>query len=112
MPLYMARFSYTPEAWAGLVRNPENREEVVGRVLEDAGAKLHQIWFSFGADDGFALIEAPSNKTAAGISIAVASSGSFRTFETSVLMTQAEMLEALETAGEIAYAAPGAQVHA
>jgi hypothetical protein len=25
MPLYMAQFAYTPEAWATLVDNPEDR---------------------------------------------------------------------------------------
>ena len=112
MPLYMARFGYTPEAWAALVRSPENREQAVGRILEEAGCKLHNLWYSFGPEDGFALIEAPDNITAAGISIAVSSSGAFRSFDTSVLMTQAQLLDALEKAGDVAYAAPGTAVHA
>lgn len=112
MPLYMAEFGYAPEAWAALVKNPENREETVRQILEDAGCKLKNLWYAFGATDGFALIEAPDNVTAAGVSIVVGSSGAFRRFETHVLMTQAEMLDALEKAGEIAYAAPGAAVHA
>lgn len=112
MPLYMVEFGYTPEAWAGLVKSPENREETVRRILEDAGCKLHAIWYSFGDNDGFALIEAPDNKTAGALAITITSSGAFRKFETHVLMTQAEILDALETAGEIAYTAPGAAVHA
>jgi hypothetical protein len=43
MPLFMIEFGYTPEIWAGLVKSPENREETVGRILEDAGATLHNI---------------------------------------------------------------------
>jgi uncharacterized protein with GYD domain len=112
MPLYMIEFGYTSETWAGLVKSPENREETVARILEDAGAKLHSLWFSFGENDGFALMEAPDNVTAGGLSIAIASSGAFRKFETHVLMTQAELLEALEKAGEVTYAAPGAAVPA
>jgi len=112
MPLYMIEFGYTPETWAGLVKSPENREEVVARILEDAGAKLHNIWFSFGDNDGFALFEAPDTITAGSLAIAITSSGAFRKFETHVLMTQAELLDALEKAGDIAYAAPGAAVHA
>ena len=61
---------------------------------------------------GFALIEAPDNITAGGLAIAITSSGSFRKFETHVLMTQRELLEALDKAGEVSYAAPGAAVHA
>ena len=112
MPLFMIEFGYTPEAWAGLVKSPENREEIVGRILEDAGATLHNIWFSFGGNDGFALFEAPDNVTAGGLAIAITASGAFRKFETHVLMTQAELLDALEKAGDVAYAAPGAAVHA
>ena len=35
MPLYMSSFGYKSEVWAGLIRSPENREEAVGRVLEE-----------------------------------------------------------------------------
>jgi uncharacterized protein with GYD domain len=112
MPLFMCEFGYTPETWAGLVRSPENREEAVRGVLEDAGCKLHSLWYAFGENDGFAVIEAPDNITAGGIAIAIASSGAFRKFETHALMTQGEALDALEKAREFAYAAPGAAVHA
>ncbi len=112
MPLYLAEFGYSPDAWAKLVKSPENREETVRRILEDAGCQLHSLWYTFGEGDGFALIEAPDNTTAAAVAIVVASSGAFRKFETHVLMTQDEVLDALEKASEIAYAAPGAAVHA
>ena len=112
MPLYMSRFGYQPETWAALVKQPENRKEAVARMLEDAGCKLHDIWYGFGEQDGFALIEAPDNATAAGLAIAITSSGAFRTFETTVVMTQPELLEALEKAAEVAYTAPAAAVHA
>jgi uncharacterized protein with GYD domain len=112
MPLYMIEFGYTPEVWAGLVKSPENRAETVGRILEEAGAKLHNLWYSFGENDGFALIEAPDNVTAGGLAIAITSSGAFRKFETHVLMTQDELLDALGKAGDVEYAAPGAAVHA
>lgn len=46
------------------------------------------------------------------LSIAITSSGAFRKFETHVLMTQGELLEALEKTGEVAYTAPAAGVHA
>jgi uncharacterized protein with GYD domain len=112
MPLFMCRFGYEPEVWAGLMRSPENREDAVRKMIEPAGCKLHNIWYSFGDEDGFALIEAPDNTTAAGVAIAITSSGGFRKFETSVLMTQQELLKALDKAGDVEYAAPGAAVHA
>ena len=67
MPLFMASFGYKREGWAGLIRAPENREEVVGRILDEAGCKLRGLWYAFGEGDGFALIEAPDTTAAAGI---------------------------------------------
>ena len=109
MALYMARFGYTPETWAKLVKNPENREEKVRQMLEESGATLEHLWYAFGEDDGFALISAPDNITAAAISVAITSTGAFSSFTTSVLLTQEETIEALEKAASIAYTAPGAR---
>jgi len=112
MPMFMSRFAYTPEVWARLVKSPENREEAVAGILEQHGCKLHHLWYAFGEQDGFAVIESPDNSTAAGVVIAITSSGAFTKFETSVLMTQDELLEALRSAGSVAYVAPGEAVHA
>jgi uncharacterized protein with GYD domain len=112
MPLYMSTFGYKPEVWAELINSPENRTETVRRILENAGCELQGLWYVFGEGDGFALIEAPDNVTGASISIAISASGAFRKFETTVLMTQDELLKALEKAQDVAYVAPGAAVHA
>ena len=111
MPLYMSTFDYEPAVWADLINNPENRTETVSRILEDAGCKLKGLWYAFGKSDGFALIEAPDYVTSASIAIAINASGAFRTFETTVLMTQDELLKALKKAQDVAYVAPGTGVH-
>lgn len=65
MPLYLTRFSYTPEAWANLIKQPEDRREAIRPLLEATGGKLHGLWFAFGDHDGYVLTEAPDNTTAA-----------------------------------------------
>jgi uncharacterized protein with GYD domain len=112
MSLYMSTFEYKPEVWSELISNPENRTETVSRLLENAGCKLKGLWYAFGQCDGFALIEAPNNVTGASLMIAMSASGAFRKFETTVLMTQNELLEALEKAQDVEYVAPGTAVHA
>jgi uncharacterized protein with GYD domain len=106
--LYLARFGYTPEAWAALIEEPQNREEAVRPIFEKAGCVLHGLWYAFGEDDGFVLYDAPSAATAAAISLAVASSKAFRSFETTPLMSVDEMIEALHMAGTLGYRAPTA----
>src|SRR6266545_3423219 len=86
MPLYLIRFSYTPEAWAKLVKEPEDRRETIGALLEAAGGKLHGLWYAFGDHDGYVLGEAPDNTSAASALLAVAGSGAFRSLSTTVLL--------------------------
>lgn len=106
MPLFMFTFGYTQEVWARLIRHPEKREEALGQILAEAGCKLHGLWYAFGDADGFVLVEAPDNKTAAGVALAIGSSGAFRKLETTAVMTQEELVEALQVAAGVYYVQP------
>ena len=48
MPLYMTQFAYTPEAWATLSDNPEDRSVAVRDLLETQGGRLIGWYLSFG----------------------------------------------------------------
>jgi hypothetical protein len=48
MPLYLSRFSYTPETWARLIGNPEDRRKAAQSYIESVGGKLHGFWYAFG----------------------------------------------------------------
>jgi uncharacterized protein with GYD domain len=52
MPLYLSRFSYTPETWTRLIRNPEDRRKAAQAYIESVGGKLHGFWYAFGTHDG------------------------------------------------------------
>ena len=65
----LMRFSYTPEAWARLIKKPEDRREVARAIVEKIGGKLHGFWYGFGDYDGYVLIEAPNNVSAAALSV-------------------------------------------
>jgi uncharacterized protein with GYD domain len=41
LPLYLTRFSYTPETWEKLIKNPEDRREAAKQYIESVGGKLH-----------------------------------------------------------------------
>jgi uncharacterized protein with GYD domain len=107
MPLYLSKVSYTPEAWASLIKKPEDRRETIGPLVEAMGGKLHGFWYAFGDHDSYVLAEAPDNTTAASLLVTVAGSGAFRSVSTTVLLTVDETLEALRRAQSIAYRPPG-----
>ena len=107
MPLFLMRFSYTPEAWARLIKKPEDRRVVAQAIVEKVGGKLHGFWYSFGDYDGYVLIEAPDNASAGAFSVSIVSGGSIRAAETTVLLTVEEMIEMLNKAQDMPYRPPG-----
>jgi uncharacterized protein with GYD domain len=108
MPLYLTRFSYTPETWARLIENPEDRREAARSYIESVGGKLHGFWYAFGKHDGFNLWEAPDNVSMAAVALAISSGGALSSFETTPLLTVEETMDALSKVPEVQYRAPGA----
>ena len=108
MPLYLSKFSYTPETWARLIGNPEDRRKAAQSSIESVGGKLHGFWYAFGTHDGYCLLEAPDNVSMAAVALAISSGGAFSSLETTVLLTVDETMEAMRKAGQIGYRAPGA----
>jgi uncharacterized protein with GYD domain len=107
MPMYLTRFSYTPETWAKLIQNPEDRREAARQYIESVGGKLHGFWYGFGEHDGYNLWEAPDNVSMAGAVLAIGAGGALSSFETTVLMTVEETLAALQKASDVKYRRPG-----
>jgi uncharacterized protein with GYD domain len=107
MPMYLTRFSYTPETWARLISNPEDRRAAAKAYIESVGGKLHGFWYAFGEHDGYNLWEAPDNVSMAAVAVAIGAGGALTSFETTVLLTVEDTLAALEKAGSVKYKAPG-----
>lgn len=108
MATYLTRFSYNPETWGRLTKNPENRSEAARKYIESVGGKLHGFWYAFGSYDGYTLWEAPDNVSMAAVAIAISGGTALSKYETIPLLTIEETLEALERAQKIAYKKPGA----
>jgi len=105
---YLTRFSYTPETWARLMKNPEDRREAARKYIESVGGKLHGFWYAFGEHDGYNLWEAPDNVSMAAVAIAIGSGGALSKIETTPLLTIEETLDALRRARAVGYRSPGA----
>ncbi len=107
MPMYLTRFSYTPETWKRLIANPEDRRTAATAYIESVGGRLHGFWYAYGSHDGVTLWEAPDNVSMAAVVLAIGSGGAVTSLETTVLMTVDETIEALRRAQQVQYRAPG-----
>jgi uncharacterized protein with GYD domain len=108
MALYLTRFSYTPETWARLVANPEDRREAARAYIESVGGTLRGFWYAFGEYDGYTLWEAPDSVSMAAVAIAIGGGGALSKIVTTQLLTVEETLEALRRVPSIGYRKPGA----
>ncbi len=107
MPMYLTRFSYTPETWAMMIAQPEDRRRAATAYIESVGGKLHGFWYGFGSHDGYTLWEAPDHVSIAAVALAITAGGAMSSFETTVLLSVEETLEALRKAQAVGYRAPG-----
>ena len=107
MPLYLTKFSYTPETWARLIGNPEDRRKAAETYIQSVGGKLHGFWYAFGEHDGYTLWKAPDNVSMAAVALAIGSGGAVSSIQTTVLLTVEETIDALHKAGQVNYRAPG-----
>jgi len=107
MPLYLSKFSYTPETWARLVENPEDRRTAAKQYIEAVGGSLHGFWYAFGAHDGYTLWEAPDDVSMATVAVALSAGGAISSLETTVLMSVEDAMQAMRGAGEVRYRPPG-----
>ncbi|HXN51113.1 MAG TPA: GYD domain-containing protein [Candidatus Acidoferrum sp.] len=103
MPNYLHQVSYTPEAWARLISNPQDRIEAVRAPIEKLGGRINTAFFAFGEYDLVIITEMPDNVSAAAIAIAFAAGGAVKNAKTTPLMTAGEAVEALKKAGTTGY---------
>ena len=93
MPQYLIQSAYTPEALQALIKNPQNRAEVIRSAVERLGGKL----------DGITIVEVPTSVDAAALALAAAAGGSCKGVKTTALLTTEEMIEAVKRASTTGY---------
>lgn len=107
MPLYMRQFSYTPETWAALAQNPENREVATRVAAEQFGCRLVLFAYTFGDYDGVAIFEAPDEATVSALLLASILTGANQTTKTTALLSAEAMVDLLRRSTSVALRAPG-----
>ena len=106
MPYYLIQTAYTPESWAKMTKNPQDRVELVRPAIEGLGGRIDTAYISFGEYDFTTIVEFPDNVSAAAFSISVSSKGGVKAFKTTPLMTMAEAQNAMKMAAGSAYEPP------
>ncbi len=103
MPRYMLQVAYTPEAWAVMVKTPQDRIEAVRPAVRKLGGKIETAYFAFGDYDLVAIVNMPDDVSAAAFSIAASAGGSIKAIKTTPLMTIREGMQAMRKAKRSTY---------
>src|SRR5258706_4147305 len=109
MPYFLHQVSYTPEALARLIANPQDRFEAVRAPIEKLGGKVQNSYFAFGQYDAVLITEMPDNVSAAAIALAFAAGGSRRNTQTTAVAASPQSFGAVRktaTCGPRPVAAP------
>lgn len=106
MPSYLIQLSYGPEALAAMIKKPQDRREVINKLISQFGGKLVGTWLCFGEYDAILVVDAPDNISAAACSLKVSSSGAFKAFKTTPLLSVEEGMAAMKKAGKLNYKPP------
>lgn len=106
MAHYLFQVAYTPQAWATLIKNPQDRMQALKPVLDKLGARVESAYFAFGDYDLVVILEMPGNADSAAFSMAAAAGGAVRSIKTTPLLTTAEGLEAMRKAATSGYTPP------
>jgi uncharacterized protein with GYD domain len=107
MPQFLVQVAYTSEAWAALIKNPQDRVQVVRAAVENLGGKVEQSWMTFGDYDVMVVVAMPDNISAAAFSIAVSGGGSCKAIKTTPLLSVEEGVQAMRKAAGSGYRAVG-----
>src|SRR5438874_13624310 len=106
MPHFMIQAAYTPQAWATMVKKPQDRIAAIRPAVEKLGGRIEAGYLTFGDYDIVAIFEMPDNVSAAAFSLAVSASGSVKAFRTTPLLTTQEGVEAMKKAAKSTYKPP------
>ena len=88
---------------------PENRIEAIRPLIEAAGGKLNDAYYTLGDSDGIMITEFPVDIDALTVSMAAGSSGATADLSTTALIQIDDAVKAAERAGTLTglYRAPG-----
>ena len=106
MAKYLAKASYSVTGLKGLVQEGGSaRRDAIIAAVESVGGNVESLYFAFGEDDLYVIIDVPDRASATALGLHIAAAGGIK-WSTTALLTPEEVDEA--TAKPVVYRAPGA----
>ena len=98
MTMYLSQASYTPEALAAQIRNPQDRIEILRPALEKAGGRLVVYGYVTSPPGLMVVVDWPDDLTAEVSALTVFSNGAFAGGGTNVRLLDGQQWVQLLTA--------------
>ena len=106
MAKFLIKASYTSDGLKGLMKaGGTSRVNAVEKALAGVGGSIESFYFAFGTDDVYVVVDGPDNAGAMAVAAKIGSSDAIRDYETVVLLTPAEVDQAMNVT--VDYAPPG-----
>jgi uncharacterized protein with GYD domain len=103
MATYLIQVAYNTDGWKGLIASPQDRMKAITPAVEQLDGSVVAGWVAFGDYDVVAIIDLPTNVSAAAFSMAVSAGGTVKAFKTTPLMSMEEAVTAMDLAAESLY---------
>src|SRR3712207_455171 len=101
MAPYPIQFSFTAEAWAAQLADPQDRREIVRPLFEQLGGRIEAAYYAFGPYDVVLLAELPDATSAAALSVTLRSGGAVTALQTTPLLPIEAGLTAMRQAAAV-----------
>lgn len=98
---YLIQAKFTDAAWASMAEKPQDRKELLAKVVGRLGGHVKDYWFTFGEYDTVVLVELPGDGKALALQIAGMAGAGFKTLKTTSRLTLEEGMEAMKEAGDL-----------
>jgi uncharacterized protein with GYD domain len=111
MTTFITQARFTKEGFNGMIAAPEDRAEIVSRLIAEVGGKLIAYYLTSGEYDILLIFEGPSYEQTVPALIVTAAESGVADLKTVTALTSSEMRSAFVKAGSIAasYRAAGAR---
>jgi uncharacterized protein with GYD domain len=103
MATYMIEAAYNTDGWKGLLASPQDRMKAITPAVEQLDGTVVAGWLAFGDYDIVAIVELPTNVSAAAFSMAISAGGTVKAFKTTPLLSMDEAVAAMDLAAESIY---------